>query len=158
MKRRLLYRPDSGVSVVVPAAKGKLENEIEQDWLDRVYAKANPDNFPFDDIEDTELPSRRFRNQWVKEGNKAGVDLVKAKEQVLSELRTERDKELTVTDGQIVKENEIGNANSQNAVKTYRQSLRDLPANTNLDAITTAEELETQYPSGLSIADYLSKV
>tara|TARA_A100001201_G_scaffold6950_1_gene11290 strand:+ start:2916 stop:3218 length:303 start_codon:yes stop_codon:yes gene_type:complete len=47
----------------------------------------------------------------------------------LQELREERNRRLAETDWQIVKHKELG-TNIPAALKTYRQELRDLPANT----------------------------
>jgi hypothetical protein len=80
MKCRLLYRNDGGVSVIYPAPNSKKENETEKEWLDRVFKKSNPSNLLFKDIEQENLPSRKFRNQWVKSVDGVVPDLVKSKE------------------------------------------------------------------------------
>lgn len=49
--------------------------------------------------------------------------------QPMVELREERDRRLAATDWEIVKHKELG-TNIPTALKTYRQELRDLPANT----------------------------
>ena len=46
-----------------------------------------------------------------------------------NELRAKRDQMLAATDWEIVKHKELG-TNIPTALKTYRQELRDLPANT----------------------------
>tara|TARA_R100000406_G_scaffold81677_1_gene63521 strand:+ start:7609 stop:7935 length:327 start_codon:yes stop_codon:yes gene_type:complete len=50
-------------------------------------------------------------------------------ENAWSDLRTKRDQLLTSTDWEIVKHKELGTTVPA-ALKTYRQELRDLPANT----------------------------
>ena len=50
-------------------------------------------------------------------------------ENAWSDLRTKRDQLLASTDWEIVKHKELG-TNIPTALKTYRQALRDLPANT----------------------------
>lgn len=52
-----------------------------------------------------------------------------ATEKAWSDLRTKRNQLLAETDWEIVKHKEIG-TNIPTALKTYRQELRDLPANT----------------------------
>ena len=160
-KRRVLQNVDGSVSVIIPAPNSQGISELEQDWLDRVFAKANPDNLTFTDCVSSDLPTRRFRNSWKPSGISAEVDLVKAKVQVFVELRRSRDKELAITDGSMAKENEQGNASSQATVKQYRQKLRDLPATaqTNIDAIANAAILESEYPNqeGEDIAYYITK-
>ena len=49
--------------------------------------------------------------------------------QALVDLRTKRNRLLAETDWEIVKHKELG-TNIPTALKTYRQELRDLPANT----------------------------
>lgn len=50
-------------------------------------------------------------------------------EQPWSELRAERNRRIAETDWEIVRHKELG-TNVPTALKTYRQELRDLPANT----------------------------
>ena len=50
-------------------------------------------------------------------------------ERLLQDLRDERNRRLAETDWEIVKHKELG-TNIPAALKTYRQALRDLPANT----------------------------
>tara|TARA_A100001035_G_C27771454_1_gene496594 strand:+ start:1112 stop:1444 length:333 start_codon:yes stop_codon:yes gene_type:complete len=52
-----------------------------------------------------------------------------ATEKAWTDLRTERNKLLAATDWEIVRHKELG-TNIPTALKTYRQELRDLPANT----------------------------
>ena len=60
----------------------------------------------------------------------------------------------------MAKENEKGTSQSQQDMKNYRQSLRDLPKNitTKLKIIKTSEDLEKEYPTELTIDKYTSKV
>ena len=50
-------------------------------------------------------------------------------QQPWNELRAERDRRISETDWEIVRHKELG-TNVPAALKTYRQELRDLPANT----------------------------
>ena len=147
--RRIVYREDGGVSVITPAPKSKREDETEAEWLKRVFGKATPEGSEYEDI-DTKtnpLPDRRFRNAWKKGlKNAVEVSLSKAKDQVLSEVRAERDKELTQTDGLMARANEIGTQAEIDELKAKRQRLRDLPATIGIEDITTVEELQAEYP------------
>jgi len=162
-KVRVLYRDDGGVSVVHPAPKSKREDETEEQWLNRVFTKATPDGLTFKDIDmKTEpLPDRRFREAWSNgtNGNTIEVDLDKAKAQVLVELRRERDKGLVITDGLMAKENEIGTQEGIDALKVYRQKLRDLPTTVGIDKIATVQELQDKFTSSdIGIDEYTVKV
>lgn len=70
MKVRVLYNLNGTISVVHPAPKSKRNNETEEQWLARVFTKSTPEGLDYEDIEDTELPSREFRNAWEKEKGK----------------------------------------------------------------------------------------
>ena len=79
MKCRVIYNPD-GVSVIYPASKSKREDETEEQWLARVFAKATPEGAEYDDIDESELPQdREDRNAWKgSKGKGVSIDLVKA--------------------------------------------------------------------------------
>lgn len=38
-KRKVYYKPDGQVIIIIPVEKSRMGGESEQDWLDRVYAK-----------------------------------------------------------------------------------------------------------------------
>ncbi len=79
-KRRVFYKPDGQVSICTPAPGSKRENEIDQEWLDRVFKKAaqNPKyaTLPFDDIDATDLPADRSqRDKWRgSQGHGVSID------------------------------------------------------------------------------------
>ena len=80
MKVRVVYKPDKTVAVIHPAPKSRRPDETEEAWLKRVFAKAMKgelEGLPYDDIEDTELPSREFRHQWRGKKGK-GISLDKS--------------------------------------------------------------------------------
>lgn len=173
MRIRLFYRLDGGVSFGRPNPKSRRPRDTDTEWEDRHFADVVKDSIGRDgklhasrykglltkDIDDSELPSRRFRMQWVQSVNGVVPDLVKSRNQVLAELRQVRDKELTISDGKMAKENEIGTPQSQQDMKDYRQGLRDLPQNINakLTVLDTVEELEQAYPKVLTVEEYLAK-
>lgn len=133
------------------------ELESESEWLTRVFDKSTPGGVEYKDT--NEISSdRRFRNAWVKGKMKAiEVDLSKAKEQVMGELRTARDKELTKTDGLMARANEIGSQTEIDELKTYRQKLRNLPVVINIEKITTTKDLQNQYPEIVIIENLKKK-
>jgi len=56
------------MAIIFPALKSRRSGEDEDVWLNRVFTKAmnNPNltGKEFDDVDDSELPSREFRNAW----------------------------------------------------------------------------------------------
>jgi len=94
-KVRVFERVDGGVTVIHPVYKNKLENETDDEYLDRISVKhmknavGYPDNVVFVDIDAKDLPADRAdRDAWKI--NKAKgcvvVDKVKAKK-----IKLERD-------------------------------------------------------------------
>lgn len=90
------------------------------------------------------LPSRRFRNCWRATNKAIGVDIALAKQQVLNEARLERNKLLDETDKEVARLADIGSKEEQDALKVYRQQLRDLPVviETELMLIEDVKDLE----------------
>lgn len=68
MKCRIIYKPDETVAVIHAAKKAQKPGETEEDFLERVFAKAitgtDFEGLPFDDIEPDELPDRKDRAKW----------------------------------------------------------------------------------------------
>ena len=77
-KIRVLKRPDGSVGVIHPIPKSRKENETEEQWLDRVFVKANPLGLPYADMDSSELPAtREDRNVWELVGNKVKINQAK---------------------------------------------------------------------------------
>lgn len=149
--KRIIYRIDGGISVIIPAPKSQRENETEVNWLKRVFDKATPNGTEYKDTDEI-LPDRRFRNAWSKGTIKAvEVAITKAKEQVLVELRAARDEELIKTDGLMTRVDEIGTQAEIEDMKSYRQKLRDLPVSINLEVIEDVQTLQNKFPEIISI-------
>jgi len=71
MKVRVLYNPDKTVSIIYPVPASRRSKETEEEWLSRVFAKANPQELPFEDMDASELPeTREGRNLWRGEKGK----------------------------------------------------------------------------------------
>ena len=64
MKVRIFKRLDGNIDIFTSAIKSKRPTESEEEWYERVCAKANPLGLPYVDIDETELPSREYRNAW----------------------------------------------------------------------------------------------
>ena len=80
MKVRVLYKDNGSVAVIHPAPKSRRKDESEVDWLNRVLGKATPEGIDFEDMDDSQLPSREDRNAWTKkQGGGVKVNTVKAK-------------------------------------------------------------------------------
>jgi len=152
MKRIVYTRPDGGVSVVCPAPEFVAQFPTEQEALAAVQVKAVPAdaiNVKICDV--INIPtSRRFRNCWRQVGTTPPVvDLPLAREQRMSEIRTERDKRLAISDGQMARAQDTGTPAEVMVLRGKRQALRDLPVTveTELAMIQLVDGLATYEPT-----------
>ena len=65
---------DGSVVVHHPAPEGRREGEIEEDWLARVFARAeeaqpNLQGLRFIDVDSVSLPDRKMRSRWRISGS-----------------------------------------------------------------------------------------
>lgn len=153
-KRMVWQRADGTLAILIPAPNGRREGESEEQWLTRITARAMANDtglaaaMRLPDTTSAELPtSWRFRNCWRADGDgRPAVEMALARAQRLEEIRAERDKRLAVSDGPMARANETGTPPEIQALKQYRQALRDVPsqltANNILEGLTTPEELE----------------
>ena len=134
--------------------RSKFRRDDEQGWLEAIHQRliaANPmldgaTRLPNCDAAD--LPGKRFRDCWRNDGTgKIHVDMPLARAQRMAEIRAERDKRLAVTDADKNKLDDIGTAQQKTALATKRQALRDIPQNSDLEAVTTPEALEAFEPA-----------
>lgn len=132
---------DGTIRVTIPADPNADIESVAAHALQADTTLAECVRLPNTDV----LPSRRFRNCWRASEEKAvTVDLPLAKEQVLNEVRTERNKILDATDKEAARLADIGTKDEQDLLKEYRQQLRDFPAivQNELDIITDVKTLE----------------
>lgn len=130
---KIMYtRPeDNGVSIVVAAPKEQLERVLgpltQEQYEAHVMERSTPENaLRVKIITDADLPSdREFRNAWVDvtAEAKVDIDLVKAKNLKLAELRAARDVELLKLDKEFMVALERGEDLTE--IKSRKQHLRD---------------------------------
>jgi hypothetical protein len=130
---KIMYtRPeDGGVSIVVAAPKEAIEKVLgpltQEQYEAHVIERSIPEGaINVRAIEDDGIPvDREFRNAWVDvtPEAKVDIDLVKAKELKLAELRRARDVELAKLDKQFMIALERGE--DLGAIKARKQELRD---------------------------------
>lgn len=174
LEHAIVYSHPSGqVWVMYPDPSSHLEGESVQDWLDRVWAKGAPEwaispkridprkdlpkprTTPILDEETGEVAGyeRKFRAAWRRGPSGEVVeDLTLCRVRILDMIRKERNKRLVASDAEKNRLDDVGTNQQKQAIKLYRQTLRDLPAKTQVevDAITTADGLDayqTTWPS-----------
>ena len=143
----LWAKPSGDIRVTRPNPRQRLPEEPEGQWLDGIALRtqaANPDLADCTRLPDCllhQLPGRRFRNCWRHDGGAVKPDAALARQQLLAEVREERDRRLTASDGDKHRLDDIGTATQKRALADYRQALRDLPAvvENRLSMMTVAE-------------------
>ena len=154
-KRLIWKKPDGSICITIPAPKGRREGESEADWIERVRARAKDadphlaDCVGLSDCMAADLPgSRRFRNCWRDDGTgRLAVDMTRARDQRMSEIRAERDQQFASLDNEWMRATGQGKKAEADAIEAKRQALRDIPQNTDLEAVATPEELEAFQPT-----------
>lgn len=77
MIRRVYQQPDGTVRVLVPNPRLKHENETEAAFMSRIADQDAPKSglqgLPFEDVEETLLPPRQDRKDWVMENRQVKV-------------------------------------------------------------------------------------
>ena len=85
MKVRVVYKDDGNVAVIHPAPKSRRPDESEEQWLARVFQKAMANaglhECGYDDIDESALPPRQYRNAWEgKKGQGISINEEKVKQ------------------------------------------------------------------------------
>lgn len=132
-------KPDGSLAITIPA-----DPTADIESVAAHAQNADPslsDCVRLDNVES--LPNRRFRNCW-RYNEKIEVDIDLAKQQVLAEVRMERNKLLDASDKEAARLADIGTPEEQAKLKVYRQQLRDLPVviETELMLIEDVKDLE----------------
>jgi len=152
---RIVWRhPINGSLSVTTIVSPPLDGETEQEHVSRIAAitqAKDPSMAGYQQvgtIHRDNLPGRKFRNCWQFIAGTVAVDVILARQQVVSEVRRERNQKLTVSDGEMLRRIERGTAEQQAAYRQYRQRLRDVPAvvTAELELLATARQLEDYRP------------
>ena len=87
-----------------------------------------------------------YRDVWTIQAGTLTHDMPKARGLRMAEIRAERDRRLTASDGPMLRAQEAGTPPQIAAMKVARQTLRDVPQTTNLDGLTTVDALAAFEP------------
>lgn len=156
MDLRVVYtRDDGGVSVLIPAPHARQRGESDDEFVRRIAVKDIPPNTAYEIIHKDDLPSRRFRAAWSIAGDTVAVDPVKARAQILEEVRAERGNKLDESDKEKAKLDEVGTDEQRQALREYRQSLRDLPASVTANiaelSVAELEQFQVTWPAKATV-------
>ena len=130
---RVYQRPDGGLSLVVPSwndtlvGYGYTHHATEAEWYEwAVTHGIDPAWTSMGDVDKSSLPSQEFRDCWRHDGKKVYVDPALEISERWVRIRKERNQLLSDSDGPMARANEQGSKVQE--WKTYRQALRDVPA------------------------------
>ena len=146
-KRIIWEQPDGSIAITIPAPKGRRVNEVEEDWIERVAVKAKPSGaIRHPDCNSEDLPKRYFRSCWRYTNLKVDVDMPLARVQKMNEIREKRNKLLDDSDKEHLRLQAVGSAQEKQDMEIYRQFLRDVPSNIDLELIKDSDSLEVFEP------------
>ena len=101
-------------------------------------------------IEANEIPTHRlFRNAWSDDGDEIAVDMSKARDIHMDDIRVDRDKKLTELDVTFMRAIEDDDSDAQSAASVEKQALRDIPETFDLSSASTPEQLTALWPEDL---------
>jgi hypothetical protein len=149
--RGVIKNPDGTCAIVQPSPKSTVQdldsngNKLPPRFesLQEIIDKANPNGYPSRIVNVSFIPTdRTFRNVWTDNNpnDAVDVDMPKARGLWMAYIRELRDKKLQELDIEQLKGNDVA---------AEKQVLRDLPANVNLDAATTPDQLKAIMPDEL---------
>ena len=150
MKVIVYVDPSRGTTAIVhPAPQAQLEDESEQEFLDRVAARAVPSGVPYQIVDRDPIldGDRTFRNALTCVGGKFAHDMAKAREIHMAAIRKARDKELAKLDVETVKALGSGDTARRDAVEAQKQALRDIPKTFDLSSAKTCAALKAMWPA-----------
>lgn len=134
------------------AEKGKLPLEATEQ---EVWAFIRAKDVPKDAVsvcahDASELPQdRTFRNAWTHDGEQVCVDMPKARQIHLENIRRARAPELDRLDKEWMKAMGQKRMADADAFEAMRQSLRDIPQVLDVNMAQTPEDLKALWPEGL---------
>jgi hypothetical protein len=149
MQHFVVNRKDGSVAIIIALDGVTAEEEIAK-WPSAEQAKV-ASHAPIDPA--TIPQDRYFRDAWSHVAGKAGaqiaVDMTKAREIHRNALRRARAPLFAEADVDYAKADEAGDTATKEAVRDYKQALRDAPQDPRIDAAMTPEELKAIVPDVL---------
>lgn len=146
MKKIVYGRADGGVAIVHPCRNIR-ETLSDKQVLGRAWRHLPSDAIKPRIVDEAEIPKdRSFRDAWTHD---LTIDMSKAVDIFLKELRRRRNGKLEATDKLMMRAQETGNTAEVARLGAVRQALRDLPASIDVTAAATPEALKALFPKAL---------
>lgn len=132
--KRIVYNQDGLAKIIIPSPD--YEGNINDLAMELV-----PSGIDYEVIDVSELPKdRTFRNAWEVSGEKVNINMDKARNIHMDNIRIAREKKLKELDIETMKGNDV---------QAQKQKLRDIPQTFDLTIATTPEELKALWPDEL---------
>ncbi len=154
MSLRIVWTLADGSTAITHPVESPRVGETEVQMLDRLAAQALIDCPVLSgatrrtNVDDSTIPARTFRGAWRFNSGSVQVNIALARTQKVNEIKAERNRRLTESDKLILKYTDIGTAQQQLDIRTFRQALRDLPTQVQADiaAMTAVAQLIAYVP------------
>lgn len=151
MKRVILDYGNGSVGILVPAPQRRVVIGQDSETLEPItelqgltveeIAEKDRAGFPYEIVDVSEVPTNRaFRGAWAPAPGGLVVDMPRARVIQMDRIRGRRDERLRELDIEQLRGEDVAQR---------KQTLRDLPANVDLESVQTPEELEAVWPAGL---------
>ena len=141
--------PKSGIlAVCIPAPEGRLSDESEDAWLERVKARSvQADAKDVRVMLRADIPQdRTFRNAWVMDGGRPNVCMARARDLQRYRIRRKRKAKFRELDAQHLRALEAGDTAALASIAAAKKKLRDAPAHPDIDAAQTPDQLKAAWP------------
>jgi hypothetical protein len=147
-------REDGGLSLLFPNYEG-MRTETEEDFIDRIIAKDIPANAVNHQILSEAdyiefLEDKTFYKAWFLQNGAIEINLVKAKEIKINDLRIIRDEKLKELDVQYMRADESGDSALKATIADQKQELRDMPQVAEQIEFQSIDELKAYLPNCLA--------
>lgn len=155
MKKLLYTRPDDGgVTIVIPAAKEKMEEILgplsDAQYESHVRSRSIPvDAINVVELDESSLPDREFRNAWKQNGATIDFDLIKAKNIQLERIRLARAPKLDELDKEFMLALEQGDDVKKAEIVAAKQALRDITEPLKSLNPSSIDDIKASFPESL---------
>jgi len=123
----------------------------DQDVLDYIIKRSIPEGVEWHVVPKDSIPEdRTFRNAWTHDSSAIFVDMVKARDLKMGDLRKVRNAKLKSLDVTFMLALEKGDSEATKEIATKKQELRDLPQTVSMEHIDTPEALKDFTPEILN--------
>lgn len=149
-RHEIIVKSDGSVLLMSLVGNAEVEKEIK---------KANIDAARHFKVQRNDLPKvMAFFDAWEADGESVKVNMDKARELHLKEIRRVRNDELNRLDKELLRAQETGKEDLVETIKKNKSDLRGLPSNINLEQYLDEQSLFHFWPEILPAREILEEV